>query len=50
MQMACDGRGRSSERHGGWKKAETVPLAIYPPPNETVEKVQFLGFFNNVVL
>jgi hypothetical protein len=35
--MVCNGRGRSGERHGGWKKAETVPLAIHPPPNKDVQ-------------
>jgi SAM-dependent methyltransferase len=31
--MVCNGRGRSGEQHGGWKKAEPVPLAIHPSPN-----------------
>jgi len=37
MQMVCNSRGRSGERHRGWKKAKTVPLAIHPPPNKGVQ-------------
>jgi hypothetical protein len=37
MQMVCNGRGRSGEQHGGWKKAEPVPLAIHLPPNKGLQ-------------
>jgi hypothetical protein len=37
MQMVYNGQGRSGERHGGWKKAETMPLAIHLPPNKGVQ-------------
>jgi hypothetical protein len=35
--MVCNVRGRSGEQHGGWKKAEPVPLAIHPPPNKGLQ-------------